>query len=143
MTSGYLDDLAATNEAIGDGWFRTGDIARMDADGYVWILDRKKDMITRAATRSSPVEVEQLLLRHPGIVEAAVVGVPDPIAFEAVACFVVPADGFDLTARDVQRWVGDHMADYAVPRLPGPNRGRIPRNKTGKIVKTELRTRLL
>ncbi|MGH8907523.1 MAG: class I adenylate-forming enzyme family protein [Egibacteraceae bacterium] len=141
VTPGYLDDPAATGEAIVDGWLHTGDIARIDADGYVWILDRKKDMITRGGHKIYSVEVEQLLLAHPAIIDAAVVGVPDPIAFEAVACFVVPADGHTLTVRDVQRWVGDHMADYAVPRRVVIT-DHIPRNRTGKIPKTQLRDHL-
>ncbi len=141
VTTGYLDDPVATAEAIVDGWFRTGDVARMDAQGYVWILDRKKDMITRGGYKIFSVEVEQLLMEHLGIADAAVVGIPDPLAFEAVACFVVPAEGHELTVRDVQRWVGDHMSDYAVPRRVRIV-AEIPRNKTGKILKTELRAQL-
>jgi long-chain acyl-CoA synthetase len=141
VTTGYLDDPVATEKVIVEGWFRTGDIGRIDADGYVWILDRKKDMITRGGHKIFSVEVEQLLLAHPGIADAAVVGIPDPLAFEAVACFVVPADGYALTVRDVRRWVGDHMADYAVPRRVRIT-DEIPRNKTGKILKAQLRAQL-
>jgi acyl-CoA synthetase (AMP-forming)/AMP-acid ligase II len=141
VTTGYLDDPQATEQAIVDGWLHTGDIARMDRDGYVWILDRKKDMITRGGHKIFSAEVEQLLLSHPSIADAAVVGIPDPLAFQAVACFVVPVDGCDLTTRDVQRWVGDRMADYAVPRRVHIV-SEIPRNKTGKILKTQLRDQL-
>ncbi len=142
VTTGYLHDPDATGAAIRDGWFATGDLARIDREGYVTILDRKKDMITRGGFKIFSVEVEQLLLRHPAIADAAVVGIPDPIAFEAVAAYVVPADGAKVTIREVQQWVAGQMADYAVPRQVRVV-DAIPRNRTGKIVKTELRERLL
>lgn len=142
VTTGYDGDDEATRAAISAGWLRTGDLARMDPDGYVFILDRKKDMITRGGNKIFSVEVEQLLLTHPAIVDAAVVGIPDPIAFEAVAAYVVPTDGAQLTRRDVQRWVAERMSDYAVPRQVRVV-DEIPRNRTGKILKADLRQRLL
>ena len=142
VTTGYDGDDEATRAAISAGWLRTGDLARMDPDGYVFILDRKKDMITRGGNKIFSVEVEQLLLTHPAIADAAVVGIPDPIAFEAVAAYVVPADGTQLTRRDVQRWVAERMSDYAVPRQVRVV-DEIPRNRTGKILKADLRQRLL
>ena len=142
VTSGYDGDDEATRAAISHGWFRTGDLARLDADGYVFILDRKKDMITRGGNKIFSVEVEQLLLTHPSVADAAVVGIPDPIAFEAVAAYVVAADGAQLTRRDVQRWVAERMSDYAVPRQVRVV-DEIPRNRTGKILKADLRQRLL
>jgi long-chain acyl-CoA synthetase len=142
VTTGYYRDEKATADAIREGWFRTGDLARIDGDGYVTILDRKKDMITRGGFKVFSVEVEQLLLRHPAITDAAVVGVPDPIAYEAVAAYVVPATDGEVTPRDVQRWVAEQMSDYAVPRQVRVV-DAIPRNRTGKIVKSELRDRLL
>jgi acyl-CoA synthetase (AMP-forming)/AMP-acid ligase II len=142
VTTGYFRDPEATAAALSDGWFRTGDLARIDADGYVFILDRKKDMITRGGHKIFSVEVEQLLLTHPGIADAAVVGIPDPLAFEAVAAFVVARDGAQVSRRDVQQWVASRMSDYAVPRQVRVVEA-IPRNRTGKIVKTELRERLL
>ncbi len=142
VTSGYYRDPEATATAIVDGWFHSGDLARMDADGYVWILDRKKDMINRGGHKVFSVEVEQLLLTHPAVADAAVVGIPDPLAFEAVAAYVVPRDGTTLTRRDVQQWVAGRMSDYAVPRQVRLVEA-IPRNRTGKVVKTELRARLL
>jgi len=142
VTTGYDGDDEATRAAISAGWLRTGDLARMDPDGYVFILDRKKDMITRGGNKIFSVEVEQLLLTHPAIADAAVVGIPDPIAFEAVAAYVVPTDGAQLTRRDVQRWVAERMSDYAVPRQVRVV-DEIPRNRTGKILKADLRQRLL
>lgn len=142
VTTGYFRDAEATSAAIRDGWLRTGDLARLDADGYITILDRKKDMITRGGHKIFSVEVEQLLLRHPGIVDAAVVGIPDPLAYEAVAAYVVARDKAEVTPRDVQQWVASNMADYAVPRQVRVV-AAVPRNRTGKILKSELRARLL
>lgn len=143
VTTGYEGDEEATAAAITtDGWFRTGDLARIDADGYVQILDRLKDMITRGGFKIFSVEVEQLLLAHPDIVDAAVVGVPDRVAYEAVAAYVVPRRGAVLDVATVRRWVGDRMADYAVPRQVRVV-DAVPRNRTGKIEKAALREQLL
>jgi acyl-CoA synthetase (AMP-forming)/AMP-acid ligase II len=142
VTTGYDGDEEATRAAIRAGWLHTGDLARLDRDGYVFILDRKKDMITRGGNKIFSVEVEQLLLTHPGVADVAVFGIPDPIAFEAVAAYVVPMPGAQLTRRDVQRWVAERMSDYAVPRQVRVV-DEIPRNRTGKILKTDLRRRLL
>ncbi|MBW3601400.1 MAG: acyl--CoA ligase [Actinobacteria bacterium] len=141
VTSGYLDDPVATKDAITDGWLRTGDMARLD-DGYVYILDRRKDMINRGGQKVFSVEVERLLVSHPAIADAAVVGVPAGLASEAVACFVVPAEQGRVTAREVRAWVRDRMVDYAVPRHVRVV-DDLPRNPTGKVLKQRLRDRLL
>jgi long-chain acyl-CoA synthetase len=139
VTTGYFRDPAATAAAMAPGgWFRTGDVARIDADGYVFILDRKKDMITRGGQKIFSAEVEQLLLTHPGIVDAAVVGVPDPVAFEAVAAFVVTRPGAGVDGAVVQQWVRAGMADYAAPRFVRLV-DEIPRNSIGKVDKPRLR----
>jgi len=139
VTTGYYRDPEATAAAItSDGWFRSGDIARIDAEGYVYILDRKKDMINRGGQKIFSAELEQVLCVHPDITDAAVVGVPDPIAFESVVAFVVARDGSSLTSLDVRQWVGTQMADYAMPRRVHLV-DEIPRNATGKIDKQVLR----
>jgi len=139
VTTGYYNDPEATAAAIGaDGWFRSGDIARIDAEGYVYILDRKKDMINRGGHKIFSAELEQVLLAHPGVDDAAVVGVPDPVAFESVTAFVVAGDGSTLSADDVRQWVRSRMADYATPRVVH-FADEIPRNATGKIDKPALR----
>ena len=139
VTTGYFRDPAATAAAMAPGgWFRTGDVARIDPEGYVYILDRKKDMITRGGHKIFSAEVEQLLVAHPGIVDAAVVGVPDPVAFEAVAAFVVTRAGAGVGPSTVQQWVRTGMADYAVPRLVRVVE-EIPRNSIGKVDKPRLR----
>ncbi len=138
VTRGYFGDAAATEAAITDGWLRTGDYARVDDEGYVFILDRKKDMIMRGGNKVYSVELEYLLVSHPDIAEAAVFGVPDRLAYESVATYVVPAAGRSVDISDVQQWVAGHMADYAVPRHVRVV-DVIPRNRTGKIDKLALR----
>jgi len=141
VTSGYYRDPVATAAAIThDGWFRTGDVARVDAEGYVYILDRVKDMINRGGNKIFSAQLEQLLVAHPHIDDAAVVGVPDPLAFESVAAFVVATAGSDLSSHDVRQWVRTQMADYAAPKVVHLV-DEIPRNATGKIDKPSLRLR--
>lgn len=116
VTSGYLGNASATAAAFGtDGWFSTGDQARMDDAGYVWILGRRQDLIIRGGFNIAPVEVEQALRRHPGVVDAVVYGVPDRSGDAAVACAVVAGDPA-LRARTVRDWVRAQVADYAAPR---------------------------
>lgn len=139
VTTGYFQDPVATTAAMAPGgWFRTGDIARIDSEGYVYILDRKKDMINRGGNKIFSAELEQLLLAHPEILDAAVVGVPDRLAFEAVAAFVVARPGAAVSAQTIQQWIRAEMADYAAPRFVHFVE-EIPRNSIGKIDKPRLR----
>ncbi len=141
VTTGYYRDPGATADAItGDGWFRSGDIARIDPEGYVYILDRKKDMINRGGNKIFSAELEQLLVAHPDIDDAAVVGVPDALAFESVVAFLVARRGATLSGLEVRRWVGSHLADYATPRKVHVV-DELPRNATGKVDKAVLRLR--
>jgi len=139
VTTGYANDAAATAAAIVDGWFDTGDIARICAHGYVTVLDRSKDMINRGGTKVFSAEVEELLRRHPAVEDAAVVGVPDPLGGEAVAAYVVSCA--PLTAAEVRNWVREGMADYAAPKVVELV-DALPRNAVGKTDKQELRARL-
>ncbi|MCW2616157.1 MAG: O-succinylbenzoic acid--CoA ligase [Frankiales bacterium] len=139
VTTGYAFDEAATAAAIVDGWFDTGDVARLDDDGRVTVLDRSKDMINRGGTKVFSAEVEELLRRHPAVDDAAVVGFPDALAGESIAAYVV-ATG-PLTAAEVRAWVRDGMADYASPKVVELVEA-LPRNAVGKTDKTALRTRL-
>ncbi|HWC10863.1 MAG TPA: AMP-binding protein, partial [Acidimicrobiales bacterium] len=138
VTSGYFGDDEATAAAITDGWLHTGDVGRIDDEGYVFVLDRKKDMIMRGGFKVYSVELEYLLVGHPDIAEAAVFGVPDHLAYEAVAAYVVPAEGRTVAPDQVQQWVAARMADYAVPRHVRVV-ASIPRNRTGKVEKRHLR----
>jgi acyl-coenzyme A synthetase/AMP-(fatty) acid ligase len=115
----------------------------MDTDGYVTVLDRSKDMINHGGTKIFSAEVESLLRRHPGVEDAAVVGVPDPLAGEAVAAFVVPAEAPAVppTAAEVRAWVRQGLAEHAVPRVVQLVEA-LPRNAVGKTDKPALRARL-
>ena len=138
VTTGYAHDPAATARAVVDGWFDTGDVARLDADGHVTVLDRTKDMINRGGTKVFSAEVEELLRRHPAVEDAAVVGVPDPLAGEAVAAYVVACA--PVTAAEVRAWVREGMADHAAPKLIELV-DELPRNAVGKTDKQALRAR--
>ncbi len=138
VTTGYAGDAAATSAAIVDGWFDTGDIARICLHGFVSILDRSKDMINRGGTKVFSAEVEELLRRHPAIEDAAVIGIPDALGGEAIAAYVVSVG--ELSARDVRIWVKEGMADYAVPKLVELVES-LPRNAVGKTDKQSLRAR--
>ena len=139
VTTGYAFDEEATATAVVDGWFDTGDVARLDADGCVTILDRTKDMINRGGTKVFSAEVEELLRRHPAVEDAAVVGVPDVLAGEAVAAFVVTTA--PVTAAEVRAWVREGMAEHAAPKTVELV-DALPRNAVGKTDKQALRERL-
>jgi long-chain acyl-CoA synthetase len=142
ITTGYVGDPAGTALAIRDGWLHTGDFCRVDDEGYVYLLDRMKDVVIRGGYKVYSVELEYLLVSHPSIEQAAVFGIPDKLAFEAVASYLKLADGASLDANAVRAFVQERMADYAVPRYVRVVE-EIPRNKTGKIEKPLLRQLLL
>jgi acyl-CoA synthetase (AMP-forming)/AMP-acid ligase II/DNA-binding transcriptional ArsR family regulator len=139
VTTGYAGDEEATAAAIVNGWFDTGDVARLDPDGRVTVLDRTKDMINRGGTKVFSAEVEALLREHPAIEDAAVIGVHDALAGEAVAAFVVAAG--PVTAAEVRAWVRSRMADYAAPKVVELV-DALPHNAVGKTDKMALRGRL-
>jgi long-chain acyl-CoA synthetase len=138
VVPGYWANPDATAATMGDGWMRTGDLARIDADGYVTIMDRIKDMINRGGEKIYCVEVEDVLCAHPAILEAAVVGVPDPTYGEAVKACVVARAGARVDPEDVRRWVGARLAKFKVPREVVVT-DALPRNPNGKVIKGELR----
>lgn len=140
VTTGYDGDPEATASAIDHGWFRTGDVARIDADGYVFILDRTKDMIDRGGHKVFSAEVERVLRDHRAVTDAAVVGVPDVVSGEVVAAFVTLAGAASPEATELRCWVRDRLADYAAPRWVHVVED-LPRNATGKVLKPELRRR--
>jgi long-chain acyl-CoA synthetase len=138
VVPGYWANPEATAAAMGDGWLRTGDLAKIDADGYVTIMDRIKDMINRGGEKIYCVEVEDVLCAHPAILEAAVVGVPDAVYGEAVKACVVPRPGATVDPDDVRRWVAARLAKFKVPREVAVL-DALPRNPNGKVIKHELR----
>jgi acyl carrier protein len=139
VTTGYEGDPAATAAAISpDGWFRTGDVARIDADGFVTVLDRVKDMVNRGGHKVFSAELERVLRELDGVLDAAVVGVPDAVGEELVAAFLVCEPDAAPAPAAVRRHVAGALADYAVPRFVHVVE-ELPRGATGKTDKTRLR----
>jgi len=121
-----------------DGWFRTGDIATRDADGYYAIVDRAKDMIIRGGFNVYPREVEEVLMSHEAVSLAAVVGVPHPEHGEEIKAYVILNPGAKITEEELIAWAKEHMAAYKYPRIV-EFRDSLPMTATGKILKRELR----
>jgi long-chain acyl-CoA synthetase len=138
VMKGYYRRPEATAEAMRNGWFHTGDIGVLDTDGYLSIVDRKKDMILRSGFNVYPRELEEVMLTHPAISLVAVVGVPDERLGEEVKAFVVRKPGADLTEEALRDWCKDQFAAYKYPRLI-EFRTELPMSATGKILKRELR----
>ncbi|MGH3392974.1 MAG: acyl-CoA synthetase [Actinomadura sp.] len=138
--AGYWMLPEATAEAFRGGWFHTGDLGRSDDEGFITLVDRKKDMIITGGENVYPVEVEQVLYRCPGVREVAVAGVPDERWGETVIAVVAAEDGADLTADGVIAYARDRLAHFKCPtRVEFV--AELPRNATGKVLKTELRGR--
>lgn len=136
---GYLDDPEATAEAITpEGWLKTGDIGHKDADGYLYITDRMKDMYISGGFNCYPAEIEKLLNDHPGIEICAVVGMPDERLGEVGKAFVIPRTGVTLDPQEVIAWARNAMANYKVPRKIVIV-DDLPRNAAGKVLRTVLR----
>jgi crotonobetaine/carnitine-CoA ligase len=138
---GYYGDEEATAAALRDGRLHTGDNAYADAEGYLYFFDRKKDMIKRAGENVSAIEVEGALIDHPGILEAAVVGVPDDIRDEAVAAVVVSRTPGELSAEEVMDHCRGHLSKFKVPTVVRFV-DELPKTSIGKVRKDELRTLL-
>ena len=138
VMKGYLGRPEATAEAMRGDWFHTGDLGRRDEDGYFHIVDRTKDMIIRGGFNVYPREVEEMLLDHPAISMAAVIGVPHPSHGEEIKAFVVLDEGAEAAEADLVAWARDTMAAYKYPRQ-FEIRETLPMNATGKILKRDLR----
>jgi acyl-CoA synthetase (AMP-forming)/AMP-acid ligase II len=134
---GYLDQPEAMADAFEDGWFRTGDLARQDADGQVVIVDRIKDLIKFRGAPISPGEIEQVLLRHPAVREAAVVAMPSGADGECPRAFVVPAPGASILPVQLIAHVAQQLAAHKVPDSIELVEA-LPRNSAGKILRREL-----
>jgi long-chain acyl-CoA synthetase len=135
---GYFNRPQANAEAFSAGWFHTGDLARIDADGYLYIVDRKKDMVITGGYNVYSKEVEQVLAAHPAVADAAVVGVPDALYGEAVAAFVQLHPGAELSVESAIEHCRAQLAGYKKPRHV-VFVDSLPRNSLGKVLKTELR----
>jgi fatty-acyl-CoA synthase len=139
VMKGYLKNPAATEEAFAGGWFHTGDLAVAHPDGYVEIKDRSKDIIISGGENISTIEVEDVLYRHPAVLEAAVVGRPDPMWGETPCAFVDLKPEAAAPAEDIIAFCREHLARFKVPKtvIFGP----LPKTSTGKIQKFVLRER--
>lgn len=138
VMKGYLGRPEATAEVLRDGWFRTGDIATRDEDGYYYIVDRAKDLIVRGGFNIYPRELEEMIITHPDVSLVAVVGVPDDRIGEEVKAFVIREPGSTLTDEELIAWCRERLAVYKCPRLV-EFRDALPMNATGKVLKRELR----
>jgi fatty-acyl-CoA synthase len=139
---GYWNNPEATAAAIdNEGWFHTGDLGYLDEDGFLYIVDRVKDMVLSGGENVYPAEVEGVLFQHPSIADVAVVGVPDQRWGEAVAAVAVLRENTSLTLEDLREVAGRSLARYKLPtRLEVID--VLPRNPAGKVLKFELRARL-
>ncbi|MER6106434.1 long-chain fatty acid--CoA ligase [Streptomyces sp. NPDC001832] len=137
VMKGYWNRPDATAEAIRDGWFHSGDLARVDEDGYYFIVDRKKDLIIRGGYNVYPREIEEVLYEHPAVAEAAVVGVPHEVHGEEVAAVVTLRPGTQTSADHVRDYVKQRVAAYKYPRIVTFT-DALPKGATGKILKREI-----
>ncbi|NRQ38142.1 long-chain fatty acid--CoA ligase [Nonomuraea sp. NN258] len=138
IMKGYYNRPEATAEVMRDGWFRTGDIATRDADGYYYIFDRAKDMIIRGGFNVYPREVEEVLMTHEAVSLAAVLGVPHESHGEEIKAFIIRKPGATVTEEELVAWSRDNMAAYKYPRMV-EFREELPMTASGKILKRELR----
>lgn len=138
IMKGYYQRPEANAEAIRDGWFRTGDVARRDDEGYYFIIDRSKDMIIRGGFNVYPRELEEVLMTHPQVSLAAVVGVPHDSHGEEIKAYVIRTPDATLTEEELVAWGKEQFAGYKYPRLV-EFRDALPMTATGKILKRELR----
>jgi long-chain acyl-CoA synthetase len=137
IMKGYWQRPEATAEAMRGGWFHSGDMARVDEDGYFYVVDRKKDLIIRGGYNVYPREVEEVLYEHPKIREAAVVGIPHDEWGEEIGAAVVPMEGEELSPEEVSAYVKDRIAAYKYPRVVW-FLDDLPKGPTGKILKREI-----
>ena len=136
---GYWNKPEATAESITDGWLHTGDLGHVDADGFLYITDRAKDMIIRGGENVYSVEIENRLVEHPDILDAAVLGVPHATLGEEVKAVVEVAAGCSLSEADVKAWVAETLANFKVPTYVDFTNDKLPRNASGKLLKNVLR----
>jgi long-chain acyl-CoA synthetase len=138
VMAGYLHNPDATGKTIRDGWLHTGDVGYVDPDGYFFIVDRAKDMIIRSGENIYPREIEEVLYAHAGVLECAVIGVPDDICGEEVLAVVAPKPGAALDAGELKAWAAERLAAFKVP-WRFEIRLELPKTPTGKISKPPLR----
>jgi long-chain acyl-CoA synthetase len=139
LIRGYWNRPDATADTIVDGWLRTGDIGRLDDEGWVYVSDRAKDMVLRGGENIYCAQVEAAIYEHPAVYEAAVYGVPDERLGEEVGCHVMVKPGHELDVEGLQTFLADRLAKYEVPKVITFVAEQLPRNASGKILKRQLR----
>ncbi len=140
VMQGYWRNAAASAQALVDGWLRTGDVGRVDEAGFLYVVDRLKDVINRSGEKIAAAEVESCLMQHPEVAEAAVIAQPDPVTGEAVVAIVVPRPGTAPDAQALRAHVAARLAAYKVPLRVHLRAEPMPRNAVGKLLRTELRS---
>lgn len=138
VMKGYYNLPEATEQAFGSGWFHSGDVGKIDQDGFIYIVDRKKDLVIVGGLNVYPREVEEVLYTHPAIAEAAVIGVPDELRGEAIKAVVALKQGQKATEKELIKYCRDRLATYKVPRYL-EFRDSLPKTGTGKILKRALK----
>jgi len=138
IMKGYWNRPEETAAALRDGWLHTGDVARIDADGYVYLLDRLKDMVITGGENVYSSEVEAVLYRHPGVAEAAVIGVPDARLGETIMAVIVAKPGVTLGEQEIAQHCRNSLGGYKIPRRIMFVE-RLPKSAMGKVLKNELR----
>jgi fatty-acyl-CoA synthase len=138
VTAGYWNDVDRTAAAFRSGWFHSGDLGVMDEDGYITVVDRKKDMINTGGENVSSREVEEVLFQHPAVSEAAVFGIPHPLWIEAVAAAVVLREGQTVGRDELTTFCRGRLAGYKAPKYCVVVEA-LPKNASGKILKRDLR----
>ncbi len=139
IMAGYWNKPEATASTVIDGWLHTGDVGHLDDEGYLYITDRAKDMLIRGGENVYCVEIENRLVEHPAIADAAVVGVPHDGLGEEVKAVIEVADGADISDDEVRAWVADALAAFKVPTYVQRWDGKLPRNASGKLLKNVIR----
>jgi len=134
---GYHNMTTETSNALRDGWLYTGDIARMDEDGYFYIVDRKKELIKPGGYQVWPREVEEVIASNPFVLDVGVAGIPDPYRGETVKAWVVVKPGENLSEQEVKDWCKERLAKYKVP-TEVEFRSELPKTTVGKILRREL-----
>jgi long-chain acyl-CoA synthetase len=139
VIKGYWHKPEATAAAITDGWLHTGDVARLDDEGFVYIVDRAKDMLIRGGENIYCIEIETVLHDHPAVADAAVIGIPHDVLGEEVGAVIQRRAGIDAGEAELQTWVAGRLAAFKVPVRIWFTDEPLPRNPAGKILKRQLR----
>ena len=140
VMKGYWRNPEATANTLRNGWLHTGDVGRMDENGYVFLMDRSKDMIISGGENIYPREIEEVVARHPAVREVVVIGVPDPQWGEAIKAVVALKEGSSVTADELIAFCKDHIASYKKPKSVDFV-DDLPKSNYGKLLKRELRAK--